>query len=177
MRRYLGSGVCPAKGAYCIDTCSAPGYQCAMGVNVAKNVRMVASTIYTSSYGPRKVDYATDDDKDTFWAPKDGPNPWLLIDLGERRLVAYLLWEQLKPKHKKFWDYMKPMGVRIGDHDESNVNENPVCVEGVDHSNHIRLVYYCTHGPMYGRYVVLFKGDTPKKERFYVSIIQIFVLD
>ena len=113
----------------------------------------------------------------SYWKPTSGNDQWLLIDLGERRYLAYFWWQSLTPGNKdEHWWKMKPMRIRIGDHDENNVNGNDVCVENVDHSQMTWVRYACTKGPMWGRYVVLQKGTTKENKEFFVREFLVYAL-
>ena len=71
---------------------------------------------------------------------------------------------------------MRMLHIRVGDNDESDVDGNAMCVEGLDMTETRNNIVYCSQGPMWGRYVVLQKGPTMRKERFFVSEIRVFAL-
>ena len=177
--RYLGEDICTHhddKGSHCIDTCAAPGFQCQKDDNIALMKPVRASSESTMSGVLRTADSAVDG-KGSFWASKDGPDPWLLIDLLHRRFVAYFLWSHIGDWGKVAYYYMmKPLLIRIGDSDESDLNGNHICADNLDLSGKQKNVVYCVDGPMWGRYVVLQKRPTPGNKRFFVGELHVFVL-
>ena len=86
MCRYLGDQVCSAPARHCADICAAPGFECKTDVDIALKKSVKASSTYPGQgYTPGS---AVDGSPDRKWAPNDGPDPWLLIDLADRYYVG-----------------------------------------------------------------------------------------
>ena len=133
----------------------------------------------SSTYGGHGYGYApgnaVDGSPNKMWAPNDGPDSWLLIDLADRHYFGSLFWQHLPVRNRAtHYGMMKALRVRVGDKDENDLNGNEVCAENLDLSEKRNNRVYCTDGPIWGRYVVLQKGPTPKSERFFVAEIKVY---
>ena len=69
-------------------------------------------TVSSQKHDDQIPSLVSDGDQSTFWCPKDDHGSWLVINLQQRRYVAYFFW-QVKTKGQK--DMNKALRIRVGD--------------------------------------------------------------
>jgi len=169
MCRYL-KPKCDFTIEYCIDVCEAPGYKCEKNVNLAKN-KAVKSSSVASNNKNYKTKHAVDGEIGTKWISDDKDNQWISVDLAAVYKIPFVTLVNRNDKAK--WDRLKDFTIRIGEHDESQKDQNQVCAKNQDQSKLLWQRYICENGPIDGRYVSLTRSS---KQYFSVGEINVYAL-